>query len=538
MNGVASGARSANSASGGANPVYCILVAALGGEGGGVLADWLVQCALQSGLPVQATSVPGVAQRTGATSYYIEMLRKPLAAGAAGPVFALSPVPGRVDVVVASELLEAARTVERGFVSPERTTLIASTHRVYTTIEKMHMADGRHDPQRIVEAAKLRARRTALIDMDRIANEAGTVVSAVMFGALAGANVLPWPRALCESVIAASGRGATASLAGFALAHAAVASPVATGAEPPPDALAVIVGHGAARCRDYQSEAYAAQYLARVAALQAVAPPAAEEALCEAARHLALWMCYEDLIRVADLKSRPDRVARVRREVQAASGELVRVTEYFKPGIEEIAAVVPAALGGRLLSLATRRGWNKVFVGLHIRSTSLWGHLLLRVLAWLRPLRPRSLRFQQEHAAMRAWLTAVSQALAASSASPASPAPAAAPASAASTTFALALAGMPQVIKGYGDTQRRGRENYARLWAEQVAPALAEPERLRDPVTAAVLQQAIRTTLADPEGTLNIASRAHRTAQPIFWATRSPPVTQPASPTSMSPRVD
>src|SRR5690606_23808630 len=145
---------------------YGILIAALGGEGGGVLADWLVKCALLKGLPVQATSVPGVAQRTGATSYYIELLRGPVADGVA-PVFGLTPVAGRVDVVVASELLEAARMVERGFVTG-RTTLLASTHRVYTTLEKMHMADGRQDPQRLADAARAMARQTVLFDMEAV----------------------------------------------------------------------------------------------------------------------------------------------------------------------------------------------------------------------------------------------------------------------------------------------------------------------------------------------------------------------------------
>ena len=45
-----------------------VLIAALGGEGGGVLADWIVQSALAEDYPVQATSVPGVAQRSGATT--------------------------------------------------------------------------------------------------------------------------------------------------------------------------------------------------------------------------------------------------------------------------------------------------------------------------------------------------------------------------------------------------------------------------------------------------------------------------------------
>jgi indolepyruvate ferredoxin oxidoreductase beta subunit len=44
-----------------------ILIAALGGQGGGVLTDWIVGAAEHAGLPAQATSIPGVAQRTGAT---------------------------------------------------------------------------------------------------------------------------------------------------------------------------------------------------------------------------------------------------------------------------------------------------------------------------------------------------------------------------------------------------------------------------------------------------------------------------------------
>ncbi|HRO59578.1 MAG TPA: 2-oxoacid:acceptor oxidoreductase family protein, partial [Burkholderiaceae bacterium] len=184
-----------------------ILIAALGGEGGSVLADWIVDCALERGLPVQATSVPGVAQRTGATSYYIELMRvpaphdgRPIAArpSAARPIFALSPVPGCVDVVLASELLEAARMIERGFVNPQRTTLIMARHRVYTTLEKMQMGDGRFDEARVHEAARSCAMRCLSVDMQALTARHGTVISAVMFGALAGAGVLPWDRQTCE----------------------------------------------------------------------------------------------------------------------------------------------------------------------------------------------------------------------------------------------------------------------------------------------------------------------------------------------------
>src|ERR671927_313875 len=125
-----------------------IAILAMGGEGGGVLADWIVDLAEHGGYLAQTTSIPGVAQRTGATIYYIELFPK-AAAQAAGkePVLALMPVPGDVDVVLASELMEAGRAIQRGLVTPDRTTLIASTHRVYSIAEKTALGDGRVDTQ-------------------------------------------------------------------------------------------------------------------------------------------------------------------------------------------------------------------------------------------------------------------------------------------------------------------------------------------------------------------------------------------------------
>ena len=128
-----------------------VLIAALGGQGGGVLTDWIGHAARAQGLIVQATSTPGVSQRTGATTYYLEIATavKP---GAATPVLGLTPLPGRVDVLVCAELLEAARMLERGMCTPSRTTVIASTHRIYTTSEKMSGGDGRFDDARVVAA--------------------------------------------------------------------------------------------------------------------------------------------------------------------------------------------------------------------------------------------------------------------------------------------------------------------------------------------------------------------------------------------------
>ena len=157
-----------------------IAIVALGGEGGGVLADWIVDLAQHGGYLAQATSVPGVAQRTGATVYYVELFPK-AAAQAAGrePVLGLLPMPGDVDVVLASELMEAARAVERGFVTPERTLLITSTHRVFAMTERIALADGRVDSAALFAACREAARQLVAFDMEALADASASVISAM-----------------------------------------------------------------------------------------------------------------------------------------------------------------------------------------------------------------------------------------------------------------------------------------------------------------------------------------------------------------------
>ncbi len=505
--------------------VRSILVAALGGEGGGVLADWLVRSARHAGLAVQATSVPGVAQRTGATSYYIEFATQ--ADTSHSPVFALSPVPAQVDVVVASEMLEAARMIERGFVTPDKTCLIASISRVYTTFEKMQMGDGRFDTQRMVDLAHTMAQRAVLFDMAELTQTHQTVVSAVMFGALAGAGVLPWSREVCEQTIRDSGKGVAASLAGFGAAfdaswaqiskHAQPDHKQETQAAPPhtpqdeqphldsawqarlstlPQAVQTIAAHGVARCIDFQDDAYAQAYFQKLEILVQTTNSVdhdTQQALQTAARHLALWMCFEDVIRVADLKTRPERFARVRAEANAQANDVVRVVEHFKPGLDEVAAVLPKALGERLLNWAQQRSGKPLHLAMHIRSTSIWGYLMLRALARMRPWRRASLRYAQEHATLGIWWQAMCVVL---------------PKSA---QFAHVLAELPQVLKGYGDTQARGRLNYERLWQTHVVPALAGQIELQD--AAQTMQLALKATLADPDEKLNKSYQG----KPVLW---------------------
>ena len=209
-----------------------VTIAALGGQGGGVVTDWLVQVARLDHYRVQATSVPGVAQRTGATIYYLEFFpMSALPTDGREAVMALMPTPGDVDLVVASELLEAGRSMARGLVTPDRTTLITSTHRDYAISEKASQHDGRADSEAILGDAAGRARRLLTLDMRSIADATGAHLSAVMLGAVAGSGVLPFARASYEAVMGASGFDVARSTAAFEAAHAAVSRPVA--AAPP-----------------------------------------------------------------------------------------------------------------------------------------------------------------------------------------------------------------------------------------------------------------------------------------------------------------
>ena len=126
---------------------FTMVVGALGGEGGGVLTSWIVAAAESMGYPSQSTSIPGVAQRTGATTYYIEIypVHHDRLEGRS-PTMALYATPGNMDVVVTSELMEAGRALELGWVTPSRTTLISSSHRVYSILEKSAMGDGWRSP--------------------------------------------------------------------------------------------------------------------------------------------------------------------------------------------------------------------------------------------------------------------------------------------------------------------------------------------------------------------------------------------------------
>ncbi len=483
-----------------------LAVLAMGGQGGGVLSDWIVALAESRGWCAQSTSVPGVAQRTGATIYYIEML--PAKDGLA-PVLSLTPSPGDVDIVLAAELMEAGRSMLRGLVTPEKTVLIASTHRSFAVAEKATPGDGIGDPHAVTEAAGVAARRTVSFDMEALALKHGSVISATMFGALAGADVLPFPREAFEAVIAAGGKGIEPSLKAFAAGYdraRAKTAPEPLSRTPPkrfdplprsaghpqldalvarirgefPEALHPMLFAGVKRLVDFQDPAYAGDYLDRLAKLLALDEKAGGAArgfaLTEkAAKHVATAMAYDDVVVVADLKTRAKRFARVRNEVLASPDQLVYTTEYMHPRAEEIVGLLPAAIGGwieRRPKVVAAIDWafNR---GRRVQTGRLRGFLALYLVSGLRRFRRGTLRHRHEQAHLDTWLELARRHVGGN------------------YDLAVQILAARRLVKGYSDTHARGLSKYDRVVS--AVPKLAARDDgadwLRRLVQAALLDE-------------------------------------------------
>lgn len=477
-----------------------IAMLALGGQGGGVLTGWMVSTAEANGYIAQSTYVAGVAQRTGATVYCVELFPKS-SLGNAGqlPVFTPYPIPGDVDLVIAGEMAETARAIEKGFVTPNISTLIASSHRVYSMPEKEALGDGIVDLSPLTEIAKKASKNFICFDMQAAADATGSIISSVILGAIAASGALPFPREAFEETIRQTGKAVDANLRGFAAGFEGAATPTAAAAEveiesaeakgPNGKALAKRIEqslppqvhkmalHGALRTLEYQDARYASQYLDKIESLAGVDNASGNYALtAEVARQLALQMCYEDTIRVADLKTRGTRFDRIREHVAAAPDQPVRVVEYFHPRVEEIADTLPASLGERLLKSQRARKFAARFLskGRNITTTNLSGFLTLHLLAKFRRFRRGTYRFGIQQRLIDDWLDRVTQA------------------AQSDYDYALSIAHCIEIVKGYGETYERGLTRYR--------ATLDSAGRLPDQRRGEAVRQLHRAALADEQG--------------------------------------
>ncbi len=479
-----------------------LLIAALGGEGGGVLAGWISNAAIASGHFGQRTSIPGVAQRTGATTYYIEILPGQGAPKGKRPILALNAAPGEVDLMVASEMLEAVRAVQAGYITPDRTFLIASRNRAYTVDEKSAMGDGRLDNEKLEATARKFAKRAIVAEFTASAVAARCQPNAVLLGSIAGSGVLPIPVDAFRAAIQDEGKAVDANLRGFETGLALAAAgdgkaapkfePATSSARPDgetaneararkmlPVVAAGVALEGVRRLTDYQGPEYAALYLDR---LERFAAKSGTDAplLRELARHLAVRMSFEDTIRVAQLKLKAGRVERLRGESKVREPDLIVVTEFMKPGPEEIFSMLPPALGRAVLRFVARRGWTEKSFPMKVRTTRFGGFIRLKLLSSLRGWRPRTLRYAEEQAWTEQWLGLIERALSAD------------------LQAAREFVETARLVKGYGETYKRGHYNWNRIVNEIVEPFLSG--ELPQPQFADAVLQARLAALADPDG--------------------------------------
>jgi len=481
-----------------------IAIVAMGGQGGGVLTDWIVALAEREGWTAQSTQVAGVAQRTGATLYYIEMMKP---RDGRKPVLSLMPSPGDVDIVIAAEWMEAGRSMLRGLVTPDRTVLIASTHRAYAVGEKERPGDGVGDPLVVTDAASVAAKRTVAFDMQSLAERHGTVISASLFGALAGSKALPFAADSFLAVIRAGGRGVEPSIKAFEAAASRAASggvaPVTKIPAKRDDALPATAGHpdldrllarirnefpepahallfaGVKRVTDFQDAAHANEYLGRVANFAALDSAAKNHALTlSAAKYLAVAMAYDDIIRVADLKTRGSRFDRVRHEVGVGEDQILYTTEFMHPRAEELVGTLPRGLGQwiedrpRLFRFVNRM----VDRGRRLRTGTIGAFLLLYVIGGMRSWRRRTLRHARETAHLEHWLGVASSQIAGD------------------YDLAVEILNARRLVKGYSDTHARGLSKFDRVLAAVLRLAGRED-------AARWMRILIASALADEEGT-------------------------------------
>jgi indolepyruvate ferredoxin oxidoreductase beta subunit len=449
-----------------------IAMMALGGQGGGVLTGWLVETAEANGFIAQSTYVAGVAQRTGATVYCVEMFPRDIADQKGKlPVFTPYPVPGDVDLVIAGEMAETGRAIEKGFVTPNCTTLISSSHRVYSMPEKEALGDGIMDMSPVAGVASKAAREFISFDMQAAADGTGSVISSVMLGAIAASGALPFSREAFEDTIRQMGRAVDANLRGFTAGFEGASTPPSPGrddvktvlAEPTgpngealarrveaelPEPVRYTALHGALRALDYQDVNYAHEYLDLLAAFARVDEPAQDFVLTdEVARQLALQLCYEDTMRIADLKTRPERFRRIREQVGATEGQPVRVTEYLHPRMEEFCDTLPAFLGSAVSrSPMTQKILGPLFrKGRHITTSGMSGFLLLYTVAKLGRFRRITYRYKKQRAFINTWLDRVTAA------------------AVDDYDYGLAVARSVEIVRGYGETYERGLSRYLRI---------------------------------------------------------------------------
>jgi len=429
-----------------------IFIPAVGGQGGGVLTEWLVQAFFLEDYDVQGISLPGLSQRGGSTVYYLEAHPRSASVGKQ-IIFAQFPVPGEVDVIISQEFLELGRALQLGYGS-DKTTIVTSTHRVYSTLEKMPVGSGIYADENLRKIASSFSSRFIELDAMKLSKENGMedlAVNAILLGAVSASGVLPIKKESFVKSVEMVGVAVKASLKAFEVGYEHVSSRKAIGQKKPAVLWENFVRDRADKLGEYDRE----EYLGRVSKLESEFPANLREILAESvfrlleyqdsdyadeyledvravhqldesakgggfkltenyAKNLALLMSYEDGIRVADLKIKSDRFKRIKEEMRLRDDQVFRVVDYLKPDAEEIYGLLPNFLVAPVVSFTETRLFKKIWprkkpltFGQTPVTTSFSGYARLWFLTKMKFMRRRSFRYKKEHALIKKYGEAV-----------------------------------------------------------------------------------------------------------------------------------
>ncbi|MES1149230.1 MAG: DUF6537 domain-containing protein, partial [Bradyrhizobium guangdongense] len=221
-----------------------------------------------------------------------------------------------------------------------------------------------------------------------------------------------------------------------------------------PEPATAMARAGLKKVVDFQDVAYGGEYLdilGRLSAADRGAGGAAKNfAFTQAAaKYLANAMTYDDVIRVADLKTRASRRSRIEDELELSEGQVLHTTEFMHPRMDEVMGMLPVGFGRwlgarpRLLGFLDRR----VNKGRRVKTYSLPWFLMLYVVGGMRGMRRRSLRHSIETAHRDDWLKAATEAV--------------------RTNYQLGVEILQcrRLVKGYSDTHSRGLSKFDKTLA-------------------------------------------------------------------------
>ncbi|MGB2692214.1 MAG: indolepyruvate oxidoreductase subunit beta family protein [Thermodesulfobacteriota bacterium] len=518
-----------------------ILIPAVGGQGGGVLTEWVVQAFFLEDFDAQGISLPGLSQRGGSTVYYLEAHPKPESEGKS-IIFAQFPVPGEVDIILAQEFLELGRALELGYGS-DKTTIVTSSHRVYSTLEKMPIGSGVYSDENLRKLAAGFSSRFIELNALELAKKNGMdelAVNAILLGALSASGAVPIEKKSFVRSIEMVGVATNASLKAFEVgweyAYNNNQSSINQSAEwssfineradklegsekeeymariskiesEYPDNMKEILAESVYRLIDYQDLAYADKYLNEVNSIKLIdsETKGTNFILTEQfAKNLALLMSYEDGIRVAELKIKSDRFKRIREEMRLKDDQVFHVVDYLKPDAEEIYGLLPNILVVPVLSFTQSRLFKKIWkrkkpltMGQTPVTNSFSGYMRMWMLTKIKFLRPYSFRYKKEYKVIKAYKEAIIKY--------------------ASYDYKVAclVAKSGQMVKGYGKVRRRTMDAFFRF-VDNILSPLVEYEsnnRKNFDITLEVGQEAY--TLIAGE-TVDGIDKAEKLAQDVL----------------------